>query len=494
MATNAITGLFSGMDTDSLVKVMVMSQQQKINNLEQKKITAEWKRDEYIDINNRLRMFTDKFVSVLGSTSMSSRSAYSDLKVNMTGGGSGSVVVNPGSSVQPGQYNVRVDQIATTTTMTGNRISDDGKILSSSEINGMTVRNMRQLVSGESSGSGVEFTINGVEFSFRANTSMQTIMSAVNSSSAGVTMSYSEASERFTITANEMGEKGNISVYDNNGFLGSLGLAWVEQGQDAVVYFNGEAEARSLSSNSLSIGGMQISFIRPTSADGVDFSIDADYQKPLENMRGFLAEFNTLMSDLFTAYNTKPDRKYAPLTENEIEVLELSDREIEKWEDRARQGLLYRDKRLGDLISGVRTLMGEAFGGSTLSSIGIISGGYSPKESTKLVLDEEKFLTALQKDPDKVLNILTAAVSDTAGGFVPKLSRQIESFIGNTKSYSISDLDGYIHNYGKRITEQEAKLDQLSERYYRQYAKMETVLSQLQSQQDRVMAMFNMNQ
>ena len=77
-----IGGLFSGMDTDSVVKAMVMNQQNKVDQLAQKKTKAEWKRDEYIDLNNKLRQFSDKFISLLGSSSMNSRSSFAEWRVD----------------------------------------------------------------------------------------------------------------------------------------------------------------------------------------------------------------------------------------------------------------------------------------------------------------------------------------------------------------------------------------------------------------------------
>src|SRR5690554_4668939 len=72
----------------------------------------------------------------------------------------------------------------------------------------------------------VNFTINGKEFSFSENDTLRALMSRVNSSDAGVTMSYSSLTDTFELTNKNTGAANTLTYED--------GIA--------VDYENGEAK------------------------------------------------------------------------------------------------------------------------------------------------------------------------------------------------------------------------------------------------------------
>lgn len=67
-----------------------------------------------------------------------------------------------------------------------------------------------------------EFTINGEKFHFNADEKISNIISAINKSDAGVTMSYNETSDSFTIKANDTGSARSIDIQDTNGNLAEV--------------------------------------------------------------------------------------------------------------------------------------------------------------------------------------------------------------------------------------------------------------------------------
>ena len=62
-STSRITGLISGMDTDSLIEKAMKSEQAKLDRMYQSKTKLEWKRDAYTDINTKLLEFSNKYMS-----------------------------------------------------------------------------------------------------------------------------------------------------------------------------------------------------------------------------------------------------------------------------------------------------------------------------------------------------------------------------------------------------------------------------------------------
>ena len=69
----------------------------------------------------------------------------------------------------------------------------------------------------------IKFDINGTSFSFKGSTKLSDMMSEINDSRAGITMSYNSLNDKFSITGQEMGSGSVIKVgSDNNGLLDKI--------------------------------------------------------------------------------------------------------------------------------------------------------------------------------------------------------------------------------------------------------------------------------
>ena len=89
-------------------------------------------------------------------------------------------------------------------------------------------------------GQSYEFSINGEKFSFTADTTVSAMMNKINSSSAGVKISYSSMTDSFSIEAKSTGKGYGIDIAQESGNLMSLMF-----GSDIV------AEGRSVTGKSL---------------------------------------------------------------------------------------------------------------------------------------------------------------------------------------------------------------------------------------------------
>jgi flagellar hook-associated protein 2 len=495
--------MFSGMDTDMLVKAMTIKQQSKVDALNARKQQAEWKRDMLTDFNNKLRVFRDTYGSVLGEGNLMSRGAFTSHRVHMASNTGVSIVASAGA--KEGGYNIRVEQIATAATMQSGKLTDRTTGLSAAEINSTAVRNLSALTNGGFTSETISFTINGVDFNFSSSATLKHVMDEVNKSAAGVTMAYTQTFDSVTITSNTMGEYNEdnpnarkaIEFSDAGGFLRHLGLTdevsgQVANGQDAIVYFNGETTARRLDTNNITLDGIQMTFMRPTGESGVDYTLETDFKPAVDRVRKMVESFNALIKELDAAYNQRPNRSFRPLTEEQRN--EFSEKEIDNWESKAREGLLHRDNTLGRLLNSMRGLLSRTFGSyGNLSSIGIATGRYVPKEAVQLEFDEEKFLEALKADPDRVHSLIAAPATDNGGGFMIQLNRAMDDYVNAIRGRDLQNLNNDIHNHTKNIKEQEDKLTEISERYYLQYAKLETALGQMQSQQNQMASLFGWN-
>ena len=110
---NYVSGLASGMDTESIVKSLLMGTQTKIDKQSGLKQQLEWKQDIYRDLITKINTFSDKYFSYYGSgdTNLMSQSLFK----TMTGiSSSGAIKISSVSSNAVSSMNIsEIQQLAT---------------------------------------------------------------------------------------------------------------------------------------------------------------------------------------------------------------------------------------------------------------------------------------------------------------------------------------------------------------------------------------------
>ncbi len=201
---NRVSGLASGMDTDSIVKNMMKIQQSKYDKMYQVKTRDEWKRDAYTDVNNALRKFKDEYASFLNNKSnMLSVSTYKSTKADVPANPSLSVTVN--ATASEGSYTVSVQQLAQGAKMSGAKASDSAEGFSSTTLGKMAIGSLAGLAGGQTVSGEIRFSINDTAFTFQSTDTMKTVMDTVNNSAAGVTMSYTQLTDTFVFETKAKG-------------------------------------------------------------------------------------------------------------------------------------------------------------------------------------------------------------------------------------------------------------------------------------------------
>ncbi|MBW9234462.1 flagellar filament capping protein FliD, partial [Leptospira santarosai] len=90
---------------------------------------------------------------------------------------------------------------------------------------------------------------------------------------------------------------------------------------------------------------------------------------------------------------------------------EMSEKEVELWEEKARSGLLRNDPILKSALQDLRRAFMDPVGGiasgniNLLSQIGISTGTWN--EGGKLNINEDKLKEALTNKPDEVMELFT---------------------------------------------------------------------------------------
>lgn len=139
--TNIISGLASGMDTESMIEGMVQGYQQKITSLQQDRTVYQWQQSAYQSISDKLIEFSRKYMSYTSKTNLLSSSFFTNSVVTTTNGKYASLVSAIGKSSSDISIN-SVAQLATSARYT----SAAGKLNSSTVSNGkLTVSGGKEL-------------------------------------------------------------------------------------------------------------------------------------------------------------------------------------------------------------------------------------------------------------------------------------------------------------------------------------------------------------
>ena len=129
---NVITGLASGMDTESMIENAISAYKNKIASLTQKRTKTEWKQEAYRSIIDKMASFTDKYTSYRSSNNLMSTSFFDQAVKTVTKGKYADMVSATGKSSSNVQVN-RVKQLASAATyrLSGSVLDDQTSGLTS---------------------------------------------------------------------------------------------------------------------------------------------------------------------------------------------------------------------------------------------------------------------------------------------------------------------------------------------------------------------------
>lgn len=359
----------------------------------------------------------------------------------------------------------------------------------------------------------LDIVINGVTVeNITYGSTVSEIMEAINKTEGiGVQISYMANSDRFTMVATDEGASGKVNIGGSDAAL-LFGNSTEIPGQDAVVtiQYKGSGETVDITrgSNTFTQDGLNIT-VKGTfgtydaagnvvGGDPVEFESSVDTDKVYDAVKGFIEAYNEIVDLTNSLVGTKPDRKYPPLTDQQKS--ELSESQIEKWEAKAKEGILFNDSLLRGLSDELRSVTG-GFNLIRLEEIGItVSSDYL--DNGKISINESKFKAALSTDPEAVQKAFTEGVG--AGGTatdgvmvkIKSITEKYASTIGATKGSLIeragstkSALSLTNNALYKQMKEIDDIIDKLNDRlkseqdrYIKQFTTLETLVSQMNSQ------------
>lgn len=488
---NRVTGMYSGLDTESLVNSLVSAKQIKVDNTKKDQMTVKYKQDAWTDLNKKVK---NLFTSI---GDLKYESAYSKYTTNVSDSSKASVITSDGAMLAT--QNLKITQLSKAGYMTGGKITatdtSAGDLTSASTLRDIGIE------------ADTSIKINGNEIKLTADMTLGDV--AKELSNYGVTAKFDASQQRMYISSKEAGKAGDFNITsDDADALAKLGLgssAHKIDGQNAKIELNGvEYESNS---NVFEINGLTITAKDVTGDDGITLDTTKDTSGIYDMIKKFVKQYSELINEMDKLYNTKADKGYKPLTDEEKSA--LSDYEVEKWDKQLKDQALSKDSTIYSLTQALEGVFNAKYtiGDKDyyLSDFGIETASYfSADENEKHALhiygDEDdslysaetnKLLNAITTDPDKVAKMFSQVFQNLYKTMSDMSTREANyRTFGNF--YDDIKMKSDYTSYNSKISDMEAKLSAYEDKWYKKFSTMETTLAKLQSNQNAVSGLFGM--
>ena len=484
-----VSGLATGMDTESIIKDMMQAHRIPLDKITQKKQYLEWQLDDYRSINRNLTSMSKNMYDTIlqqstfisKSMSISNENAVGIRNVNSTSEFSGTL---------------SIERLATKATLQSPKLD---RVLAEDADLTTKLDQLPGFGPGEQTITITALNDKGVMEATDViiNTSEHTMKSALEkiNKEANVSAFYDEHTGQVAFTAKNSGEGGIIV---SGGFADSLKLdgQTAVDGLNAQFTFNGLVTERS--SNTFEMNGFEINLKQVTTGD-VTFSSSPDTDKIMGSVVKFVDDYNKLIEELNDKIRESKHRDFQPLSSEQKK--EMSDKEIELWEEKAMSGTLRNDPTIQSMLSELRNVMNSSVKGSDgteirLSDLGITTST-DWRENGKLVINEDKLRQAISDDPNKVYELFAkSSDNEDEQGLAVRFRSVIDA---GQKSISnragskgaVNDtftLGNTMKEMDNQITRFENRMKMVESQLWKQFGAMEMAIQRLNAQSANLMS------
>ena len=583
MGANGIYGLSgSGLDIESLVKMGMMNKQNQYDKMYQTQLKQTWVKEAYNTVYTDVKAFKESMSTFKMQSNMSAMQATSSNNdvVSVTANGAaaamnhkitveqvasnaylmtanGKKIERANTSAANSAYlkDVLFSGDATKTTVDGQTsyLVRNGTTGNIDTFKGSDVAISIEVQDSDEVDSDGKPVTHKVEFTydqiFGDNKTLNDLATAFSNSGANVQGGYDNVNDSFSLynktsgsankiglkatneTSKELLDKLHLASYDGqNNTLGSAitfetdKMNVVATGTNAKATIDGKTYESD--TNKLNVANVIYNFngVSAKNADGTyqasTISVSQDTDKIVDNVKKFVETYNTLIDSLNTKYREEKNTDYKPLTKKQES--EMTESQINKWNEKAKSGLLYHDNNIYSIISDMREALytevdavdtvltdarGNKYSYNSMSSIGITSS----TNQGHITLDEEKLKKALTEDPDCVYQLFASDQdstyisgstnknqSDTYTSKSDYLNTGIANRLYNSMTTNIRNLESYagtsketddesylgklITNMNTKMTSFQTLMKSYESKLYKKYDAMEVALSKLGAQ------------
>ena len=583
MGANGIYGLSgSGLDIESLVKMGMMNKQNQYDKMYQTQLKQTWVKEAYNTVYTDVKAFKESMSTFKMQSNMSAMQATSSNNdvVSVTANGAAAamnhkitveqVASNAYLMTANGQKIDRANNSAANSAYLKDVLFEVG-YTKSTGADGQTSYAVRNSAGKAETHKGSEVAISievqdsdevdsdgkpvthKVEFTydqiFGDNKTLNDLATVFSNSGANVQGGYDTVNDSFSLynktsgsankiglkatneTSKELLDKLHLASYDGqNNTLGSAITFETDKMNVAATGTNAKAtidgKTYESDTNKLNVANVIYNFngVSAKNADGTyqasTISVSQDTGKIVDNVKKFVETYNTLIDSLNTKYREEKNTDYKPLTKKQES--EMTESQINKWNEKAKSGLLYHDNNIYSIISDMREALytevdavdtvltdarGNKYSYNSMSSIGITSS----TNQGHITLDEEKLKKALTEDPDCVYQLFASDQdstyisgstnknqSDTYTSKSDYLNTGIANRLYNSMTTNIRNLESYagtsketddesylgklITNMNTKMTSFQTLMKSYESKLYKKYDAMEVALSKLGAQ------------
>ena len=530
-----VTGLNSGLDTESIISAYTSKANLRLNKAKGSLTKNKWTQDAWKSMNSKIMSF---YSGTLSKNRLSN--AYTKKKTTTS---NSALSVIPGAGATDGVQTAKIVKTANAAYLTSDvlKYTEEGE----SKVLGADDNLVEKL--GITAGS---------KFSFKTKTGEEKVIqiggedagdgaTVVNSmkgladalKSAGVNANYDEANGRMFISAKTSGEKSDFAFSSVGAAFGSLdsttaatlgklgltkesGASKVDGSNAKLILNNAEFTSEN---NTFSINGSTytINSMPANPNEEISVTTGTDYDAVYDVIKDMIKEYNSIINEMSKAYGADPARKYDPLTDEQKE--EMTDKEIEEWETKIKDGLLSGNSQLYDVrqamidvtLQGFDTdkdgnaLFGLDKNGDPikmyLADFGIATGGYFDTEENEryaLHIDgnpddestagkEDKLKSMIASDPEKVTKFFQK-FSDTMYNALFKQMSGNSNLSSIYKVYNDKQLSKEESDWETKIKDIEQEISDIEDKWYDKFTTMEKALANMNSNQSAVSSMLGM--
>ncbi|WP_214859422.1 flagellar filament capping protein FliD [Exiguobacterium sp. s161] len=515
MANIRLSGLASGIDTESMIKQLMQAERAPVDRLSQKKQTLTWQRDAYREMNRALLDLRTAASDMLLSKNYSAKSVVSS--------NSNVLSVTANSTAATGSITIdRIDRLATPASLTISQGApttppiSTTTMLKDSQLLGIDSATKQASLELQTYAADGSKTVKTVTLHLDETATIGDLVNQINGSKElGLSAVFNDLTGKLVLSRQATGQlntSDEIKWTDQNASaLTTLPAQTAKAGANASYQIGGTSLEQT--SNTFVQNGLTIT-LNNTTTSPTTLTTKLDTQTNFDTIKKFVDKYNDLIDKMNKKVREEKFRDYQPLTDAQRK--ELSEDEVKKWEEKAMSGVLKNDPLLRDGINDFRSTLSakidtdytipSASGPITLNSLSQIGITTTSdfRDGGKIKLDETKLKEMLEKHPDSVYRLFTVEAPqkvtqpdgteiknpDGLSGFI----RQIQAFTTTLrdKVSSVAGRDGSVattYRLGKSLADidksmlsWEDKLKRKEDSYYRRFAAMEQAMNQANSQ------------
>lgn len=196
-STMRLTGLMSGMDTESIIQQLVSAKQTKVDDAKKAQTKLEWKQTAWKELNTKIKNLQSKYISTMRFST-----AYSKRTTKVSNSSAVSVIT--GENAVKGVQSLKINKLAKTGYLTGAELKGkDGSLTVASKVSD---------IEGFSAGCAFNITSgsNSVDVTVTEDTTISDVLNKLKE--AGVNASFDAKNQRFFVSASASGLDSDFSI------------------------------------------------------------------------------------------------------------------------------------------------------------------------------------------------------------------------------------------------------------------------------------------